>query len=136
MEGKQNDKMEHLACEEIESQDCLAWRRLTGRFIHIHKYLKGGCKEGRTTLLSVTPSNAQQQRVCGHKMKCRRFYQTIREYFFIMTVTEQGNRFSRELESPSLRYSKVIWMSWTTCCRWPCLRKEVGPDNLQGPCQH
>lgn len=67
------------------------------------------------------PSDAQQTKCpfCGHKMKCMRFCQIIREYFFTMTVTEQWNRFSRELESPSLRYSKVIWTLWTTCLGGP-----------------
>lgn len=30
------------------------------------------------------------------------------------------------------RYSKAVWtQSWATGSRWPCLRRGVGPDDLQ-----
>lgn len=30
------------------------------------------------------------------------------------------------------RFSKAVWTwSWATCCRWPCLSRRIGPDDLQ-----
>jgi len=45
-------------------------------------------------------------------------------------VTEAQHRLLREIVESA--YSKAIWRgSCTTCSKWPCLSREVGPDYLQ-----
>lgn len=40
------------------------------------------------------------------------------------------------VESPSLRSSKSAGMwSWATCCRWPCLHRELDQAASAAPCQ-
>jgi len=52
----------------------------------VHKYLKGGCKEGRAELFLVMPND--RTRSSGHKLKQMRFPLNIRKHFFTVKVTE------------------------------------------------
>lgn len=47
-------------------------------------------------------------------------------------VTEARQRLCRETEGFS--YSKTVWTQYgATCSTWPCLRREIGQDELQTP---
>jgi len=76
-------------------------RRLGGNLIYVYKYLKRRCKENRTRLLSVVPSD--RTRGNGHKLKHSKCPPNIRERLIIVRVNKHWPRLHRDVvESPSL----------------------------------
>lgn len=73
-------RLEHLTCEERLSELGLlsVKKRRLGNSINAYKYLKGGCSEVRTRLLSVLPSD--RKRGSGHKLKHKRLCLNIRKH--------------------------------------------------------
>jgi len=81
-------------------------RRLGGYLINVYKYLKGGCKEYRTRLFSVVPSD--RIRSNGYKLKHRSFLLNFRKHFFTVRMTEHWYRLPGDVvDSPTLEVLKV-----------------------------
>jgi len=75
-------------------------RRLSGDFIDVYEYLKGGSKEDETRLFSVMPSNRTRGNGC--KVEHRRFHLNIRKHFFPVKITEHWHMLSRDVvDSPN-----------------------------------
>jgi len=60
-------------------------RRLRGILVNSYKYLKGGCQEDGTKLLTVVSSSRTRGK--GHKLKHRKFRLNMRKNFFPLRVT-------------------------------------------------
>jgi len=76
--------LEHLFCEETLGE--LGLFSLEKRdLINVYKYLKVVCKEDRTRLFLVVPSD--KTRGNGHKLKHGRFPLNIRKHIFTVRVS-------------------------------------------------
>ncbi|PKU38341.1 hypothetical protein llap_11354 [Limosa lapponica baueri] len=106
-------------------------RRLRGDLINAYQYLKGGCQEDESRLLSVAPSD--RTRGNRHKLERRKLCLNTRKNFFTLRATEHWNRLPTEaVESPSLlEILKTLLDAFLSNLLWVTLLWQgVGLDGL------
>lgn len=107
-------------------------RRLRGDLSNVYKYLKGGCEEDRTKLLSVVP----EQEAMGANWNTK-FCLNIRKHFFTHQVTEHWHGLPGEVvESPSLEMFKSHLDVVLGSCLWvflSLLEQELDWMGLESP---
>lgn len=110
---------EPLSAEKrLRNVNCSARRRFRADLINLYLYLKRRCIGGRARLFSVVP----RTQAAPSEDQEEHFY--FEGDWALEQVSQRG------CSLIPWRCSKSIW-SRTTAVKWPCLSKEVGPEDVQ-----
>ena len=101
--------LEHILYELRMRHQEKRWLR--GNVIIVYKNLKGSCKEDRSMLFSVMPSD--RNRGNRNKLEYKRFYQNIRKLSFTAQLTKTTGT-----GCPVRLWSLLPWRSSKAACIW------------------
>lgn len=100
--------------------------RLRGNLVSAYKYLKGSCKDKWARLFSYHQCPVISQEAMDTNWNTGGFI------WISGNTTAWVTEHWHWLPEMFWRYSKATWIwSWATYCKYLCMRREVGPNDLQ-----